>query len=87
VTSEGHLSQGGRGYTSGTIALQFVTAVTSGTVTLTISIKIAPRAGPKPAGPVISNVDSSLKKKKIHTNTSNKADERSSGVWYMRVEK
>jgi len=64
VTSEGHFSQGGRGYTSGTIALQFVTAVTSGTVTLTISIKIAPRAGPKPAGPVISNVDSSLKKKK-----------------------
>jgi len=86
VTSEGHLSQGDWRYASGTIALQFVTAVTSDTVTLSISIKIAPRAGPKPAAPVIRNVDCSLKKI-LHTNMSYKAEERSSAVWYMYVEK
>jgi hypothetical protein len=72
VTVEQYLSQGDRWYPSGTIALQFVTAVTSGTATLAVSSEVTSRAGPKPAAPTILNKDSSLKKK-LHTNMSNKA--------------
>jgi hypothetical protein len=60
--AERDLNQGGWSIASGTIALQFVTAVTSDTVTMTIAVEITFRAGPKPTSPAIRNKDSSLKK-------------------------